>query len=164
MCWVSWILNWCKNFIRVKASTKLTRISYMDWCWLDSLHLMCPMHLYLGHFIEVMAKLLALLSKCTTSWQRRGFLLSTNLTKHLKQFAAFFFSASEEVVVGGEVPVAASEEVVITNNVDLPIEGSPFCYSTVNLWSHEKSPNKKSPKSSKLKTCLRVVLTALRRH
>ena len=71
------------------------------------------------------------------------------MTKHLKQFAAFFFSASEEVVVGGEVPVAASEEVVITNNVDLPIEGSPFCYSTVNLWGHEKSPNKKSIKLKK---------------
>ena len=73
-------------------------------------------------------------------WVFLGQQFAENLTKHLKQFAAFFFSASEEVVVGGEVPVAASEEVVITNNVDLPIEGSPFCYSTVNLWGHDKSP------------------------
>ena len=41
-----------------------------------------------------------------------------------EQFGFNHSSASEEVVVGGEVPVAASEEVVITNNVDLPIEGS----------------------------------------
>lgn len=34
----------------------------------------------------------------------------------------FYFSASEEVVVGGEIAIA-NEEVVITNNVDLAIEG-----------------------------------------
>ena len=53
-----------------------------------------------------------------------------------KQWEHLFFSASEEVVVGGgnDVPVAASEEVVITNNVDLPIEGTIFDQTVVWLW------------------------------
>ena len=80
---------------------------------------------------------------------KTGFSSLSQFDKTFEAIRCLFFSASEEVVVGGEVPVAASEEVVITNNVDLPIEGSPFCYSTVNLWGHEKSPNKKSIKLKK---------------